>query len=895
MSTVPRGGARTSVRTAMAPQQRGRATNGGESNGNRRSSSASQEAEEPLATAACENCRTRKVRCDRQIPQCSNCLKAGVPCEFPNRGKRINHVKQLVEDVSGLASRLDSIDQAINTLVQNVSALQAASMAATDSSSRSSTMLMPELSPGPDVEEMESIFYASYWDGGDGRNKRGVASSPPGPGRDVSLGHIGARSLFDNSRRTLAGLLEQLRYSGGQDSDPNATTNGRVGGLFASPQVGVLESTLQTKYEIYPLTQAPDLPPFTGDGQVVASPPRSLLETCLPVYLEYFNITIPVFHEFQLKEAINSYYANGSARSDEAYHLCFNNIIVLALGLRSRLTRMDRTFPKGMSDELLPAFLNNSFRAFQRLSTFQQPRLVCCQALATLAMVAREYHESRVFDTICHATSQAVKSMGLQQCNSVNASLSAADEERRDLYWAVFVMDKQRTYMAGRPFDLHFYDSDVQLLRTMAGQSLVQHYRTAHVHMMAVWEEIYIYLYSARAFRRGPAYRQSQIAKLDGLTRSWYARNGSLLAKSGTGEISALEGWRIELKYAFHIGQVLVHRFSSNESSQHVALANSRAALRIICDVFHTKQTEGSISLLARLFRHYPLVSIHGLFASFLANPTADLVEDLVLIDGVADALYPLCDANLPTSCLHLVNDGIQWYREIAKVFQDYFEALPSRSPDPYRFPSPTRPRDTSPAVSRAPSHSARSETPPQKRRRTYPTSFGDGGNFFAVATNPTKPPSESSAASWTVPEAERTVALNNLSLPSSIPRLPPVDDHGDRSSRRSSSSGSMRPPIRADDELSRFLQDALPLPTVPSRCVPSSQPALTPGMTEIPAPPGSMPLSLSFFPPTPQVVEDGLDGGLFPFFIPDQDMADPWSGDLRDLTVPEEFFLQAS
>ncbi|RAL03099.1 uncharacterized protein BO80DRAFT_423101 [Aspergillus ibericus CBS 121593] len=876
----------------MAPQQRGRATNGRESNGNRRSSSASQEAEEPLATAACENCRTRKVRCDRQIPQCSNCMKAGVPCEFPNRGKRINHVKQLVEDVSGLASRLDSIDQAINTLVQNVSALQAASLAATDSSSRSSTLVLPELSPGPDVEEMESIFYASYWDGGNRSDPRGVTSPLPA-GRDRSLGHIGARSLFENSRRTLASLLEQMR-SGASEEQDSSVHKGWAGGLSASPQAGVLQSTLENKYELYPFAQGLDPSPVTGDGQAVASPPRSLLETCLPVYLEYFNVTIPVFNEHCLKEAINSYYANGSSRSDEAYHLCFNNIIVLALGLRSRLTRMDRTYPKGMSDELLPAFLNNSFRAFQRLSTFQQPRLVCAQALATLAMVAREYHESRVFDTVCHATSQTVKSMGLQQHNSSGcASLSTADEERRDLYWAVFVMDKQRTYMAGRPFDLHFYDSDVQLLRTMAGQSLVQHYRTAHVHMMAVWEEIYIYLYSARAFRRGPAYRQSQIAKLDGMTRSWYARNGSLLAQSGPAEMSALEGWRLELKYAFHIGQVLVHRFSRDQSSQHVALANSRAALRIICEVYHTKQTEASISLLARLFRHYPQVSIHGLFASFLANPTVDLLEDLDLIDGVAEALSPLCDANLPTSCLHQVNEGIQWYRDIAKAFQDHFEALPSRASDPYPFASPPRAHETSPTGSRAPSYRARSDSPPQKRRRMYPTGFDDS-NIFGVATNP---PPESSTTPWAVPDAETTVTVNSLSLPASsgsVPRLSSsVDEHGERSSRGSSSSGSMRPPLRADDELSRFLQDALPITSV-SRCRPSSPPMLTPSMGEA-APSASIPLPMHFFPQTPQGVEEGLDGGMFPFYIPEPDMAEAWNGDLRDLTVPEEFFLPAS
>lgn len=217
-------------------------------------------------------------------------------------------------------------------------------------------------------------------------------------------------------------------------------------------------------------------------------------------------------------------------------------------------------------------------------------------------MVAREYHQSWVFDTICHATSQAVKSTGLQQWDGTeNDNLSDSDEERRDLYWAVFGMDKQRTYIAGRPLDLHFYDSDVRMFQTMTSQTLVHRCRKAHVHMMAVWEEIYIYLYSFRAFRRGPTYRQSQIAKLDSLSRGWYARNGSLLPKTTSAGDSVVDNWRTELKYIFHIGQVLIHRFSNDIGSRQVALSNSRAALGLICDVFNAKQNEASISLLARL------------------------------------------------------------------------------------------------------------------------------------------------------------------------------------------------------------------------------------------------------------------------------------------------------
>ncbi|KAJ5601531.1 hypothetical protein N7510_011065 [Penicillium lagena] len=161
-------------------------------------------------------------------------------------------------------------------------------------------------------------------------------------------------------------------------------------------------------------------------------------------------------------------------------------------------------------------------------------------------------------------------------------------------------MDKQRTYVAGQPFDLHFYDSDVRLLQTSTSNDSLQQGRKAHIHMMAIWEDIYIHLYSLRALRSSSTHRQHHIANLDRLCRNWYSRHSALLTTRCNTEKSALECWHIELKYAFHIGQILVHRCSNEEGSQQVALVNSRAALQIIRDVFQSKHSQGSIWLLSK-------------------------------------------------------------------------------------------------------------------------------------------------------------------------------------------------------------------------------------------------------------------------------------------------------
>ena len=161
-------------------------------------------------------------------------------------------------------------------------------------------------------------------------------------------------------------------------------------------------------------------------------------------------------------------------------------------------------------------------------------------------------------------------------------------------------MDKQRSFISGEPFDLHFYDSDARLLSNSKPESLAQHCQKAHIHMMAIWEQIYIYLYSLRAYRKSQARRQQDVMSLDRFTRRWYSHYGSLLSTSPSDEISIIDLWLIELKYTFHVGQVLIHRCSRQESSQQLTSVNSRAALRIIRDVFRSKHSLGSVLLLSR-------------------------------------------------------------------------------------------------------------------------------------------------------------------------------------------------------------------------------------------------------------------------------------------------------
>ncbi|KAL5000326.1 hypothetical protein BDV10DRAFT_200099 [Aspergillus recurvatus] len=60
--------------------------------------------------SACDDCRKRKLRCDREQPQCGNCAEAGIPCSIrttrPPRGPKKGHLRALRQQIAALESRL---------------------------------------------------------------------------------------------------------------------------------------------------------------------------------------------------------------------------------------------------------------------------------------------------------------------------------------------------------------------------------------------------------------------------------------------------------------------------------------------------------------------------------------------------------------------------------------------------------------------------------------------------------------------------------------------------------------------------------------------------------------------------------------------------------------------
>ena len=301
-------------------------------------------------------------------------------------------------------------------------------------------------------------------------------------------------------------------------------------------------------------------------------------------------------------------------------------------------------------------------------------------------MVAREYCESQVFERLCHMACLVAKSMGLHRLPSDSTRATTEENaERTDLFWALYVMDKERVFMTGQPCDFYLFDTDMQLLECEI-ECTPQHYTVAHNYLMSLWEEIYVSLYSSGARRKGLRRRFKQVTKLSKLFRNWGCKYSVLLKTPLAVEASAKDCFRLELKYCFHVGQILIHRCGREETSKQQRISSVYSALNIIKDIHGSSSSISKVALLGRsvpsypymyfadlgrIFRCYPSVAFLELHTRILEDPCSRSKADVELLTTIAEALNPLKDPNFPQAYYSRLHIGMLWCLNVVRAVTD--------------------------------------------------------------------------------------------------------------------------------------------------------------------------------------------------------------------------------
>ncbi|KAI0468361.1 hypothetical protein F4859DRAFT_524612 [Xylaria cf. heliscus] len=627
--------------------------------------------------AACDQCRLRKVRCDRLQPECSNCRKGGFECNSSNTLKRVNHMKQLRDDFSDVMKQLNEVGHTLGVLTEITR--QITSRPCPHASNPSyypshSNHASPNTLPLSASRLLDFVQQPSEDDRRASPDYR-AANMPLS--ETIEVDHGGERlysypaplvlmkSLFHQAK----GLLDDSDQQG--EDNENMTTNAARG-----LQGPVARATLQRKLDDFPFNSPYREFVPSSDMSPITTPPRLMVNLFVDGYLRNINTRTPIFNESKLHYAIEAHYSDKQLQDSRARALILNNIILLELSLEIQTGRASRSTSRVPNDDILPSFLRNCDRAINNLDAFMAPNIVSLQALMTLTLAAQEFYSDATAERVCQAACQVGRLMGIHRSKDRRQSEGEdiADAQGR-LFRILYAMDKQRVFMTGQPCDLHLFDSD-QYIGPGHDQPDDNHpISSAFDHLMTIWEEIYLNLYSCRAARASTETRLRKVRFVTGSLDRFAQAHAGLLSPSSATNVEDVDLSHIELQYGYQVSQILLLRCDQdNEQSQSKMRDLARSSLRLILEVRKPPLTTARFALLARLFRRYPMVAFVEL-VSFRLTSNHDefdvataMLSDVSLLREVCEQLDILQYDNLSHIFYARLSRGLVWALETLEV-----------------------------------------------------------------------------------------------------------------------------------------------------------------------------------------------------------------------------------
>lgn len=414
-------------------------------------------------------------------------------------------------------------------------------------------------------------------------------------------------------------LVEQLLHAGrNRGINENFRRRDSIRGSPALPGVVTGDPSIfaevQRKYDSFSGTSKFKEYFEIGDDKPLELPPRQELEDAINLFLSEHSLEPPLFHKQTLDGAVDDQYQRGRLEVDESWVLCFNNIILRSSAWKSRMLRVNSFAITSVNDNVYSLLLANANRALRQLERFCVLRMVNIQALFLLvrlsqipqsvwltklpeALVARDSIHYNVFERIFDRVCQLAKQMGLHERGVLGTHPTPDDVERQNVLWVLYAVDKQRIFLRGPPCRIYLFECHIQLPRA---NDYTQNLVTASLRLTCLIEQIFRHLYSPKANMSDPGTRQNNVNRLNIRleTLARHFEDTTTSAEQGSnGEM--LLG--LQLRYAFHVTELLIHSKATDEQSKTRRLDTSRKALQIVQELSGgTSVFNGYVAVLER-------------------------------------------------------------------------------------------------------------------------------------------------------------------------------------------------------------------------------------------------------------------------------------------------------
>ncbi|KAI1325692.1 fungal-specific transcription factor domain protein [Xylariaceae sp. FL0255] len=478
-----------------------------------------------LTRRACDQCRLRKIRCDKESP-CSNCKSARRSCSSTGAGQKPKEARQRVlissqyeRKIDLIEDRLDGIERLLRQLVSTQG-----SVGSTPSATTSLTLDVPNI---PRASTSPRNQYTSFRNS---KGKRGSTSLPDGDTPDTIYEPEGPETFEGNSA-----LSAHAAFASEFLADAVRKTTLHDGGAI-NPKIDAAVNTLRQivdmqhrRSEALPQAQLPE----SGTGvEGWASPPRPLVKTNLrdlplpsmtivqeqltqmrhgplPVMLA----TIYAFIDFErFAERCRRLYFKTTTTEDPSDA----TFIIATVGLgyaffEASLTATDPA-KKAQYAECRDMCYRNLEVVLSQLNLVMPATSENIEALLMAASCCIDLSRASLAWTLVSRAAHMCRTLGYHQLHTMNADSPDTKAGKSLLFWCTYMLDKALALRLGRASVLQDYDISLPHVTPEAkadypGREIM----TLWIQQAQIMGRIYERLYSPGALRQPEATRVEQV------------------------------------------------------------------------------------------------------------------------------------------------------------------------------------------------------------------------------------------------------------------------------------------------------------------------------------------------------------------------------------------------
>ncbi|KAH7150526.1 hypothetical protein B0J13DRAFT_606162 [Dactylonectria estremocensis] len=475
---------------------------------------------------ACAHCRARKIRCGRERPQCESCKRDGVDCRYSSPGKRINHVKLLCQNFEALEDQLNTIQGDLSALTSLVKGGGGAG---------------PPL-PLPGDDGLRDGFADEDASTGARRDRHVVRSEVYAIDR-----YHGPCSLFALCKEFHDDAVVQA-----QDPDtPSSSNTNDANSMTIRLLVEQMCADANREEHM-------DIP---SEHSGICLPPRQFLNIVVGQFFKGADYATDLFVRSSFQAQLDRVYACPLDPMDEAWAVCFNIIVLLAIG-KDQTTQNNSPF--------VQPFLQTLKMTVNNPRVFLAPRLINVQALALLSHIAEQYSPPGFAEVVFAQACLLARTMGLHQPRASSMGLATEEIlEKQKVFRSLYIRDKSFAICRGSLSWLPTFDSSIAAPSNQASREETKY--SPRVELARIQDEIYRHFHAAEAPSLSASKQAHLLSMLEQKLDHWAATHQ--VVKKATSSIE-----RANLTLSFFATRLCICRSSDEPRLARLALKDAKAS-----------------------------------------------------------------------------------------------------------------------------------------------------------------------------------------------------------------------------------------------------------------------------------------------------------------------------